>query len=283
MKIITTIGEMKAAVRVVKEREGTIGFVPTMGCLHEGHLSLVRAAGQKAGATVVSIFVNPIQFGPAEDFKAYPRDLERDAEMLDREGVDLIFHPSPGEMYPEGRRTYVEVPDLQDKLCGRSRPGHFRGVCTVVLKLFEIVRPDIAFFGQKDAQQAIILQRMVRDLDLDVRLEILPIVREADGLAVSSRNSYLSPAERLAARVLSRSLGEAEAKLGEGERRAETVLTAMREMVGRESLARIDYIEAVDTDRLELVPEIAEGTLIALAVYIGKTRLIDNLIVRLES
>ena len=282
MKIITTIGEMKAAVRIVKDREGTIGFVPTMGCLHEGHLSLVRAARQKNRVTIASLFVNPTQFGPREDFKAYPRDLDRDAAMLDREGVEFLFHPSPGEMYSEGHRTYVEVPDLQDKLCGRSRPGHFRGVCTVVLKLFEIVRPDIAFFGQKDAQQAIILQRMVRDLDLDVRLEILPIIRETDGLAMSSRNSYLSPAERRAGLVLSRSLREADVKIGKGERRAETVLAAMREMVGREPLARIDYLEAVETERLEQVPEIADGTLIALAVFIGKTRLIDNMIVRLE-
>ena len=283
MKIITTIGEMKAAVRVVKDREGTIGFVPTMGCLHEGHLSLVRAARQRTDVAAASIFVNPTQFGPHEDFKAYPRDLERDAETLDREGVDFLFHPFAEEMYPKGCRTYVQVPDLHDKLCGRSRPDHFRGVCTVVLKLFEIIRPDVAFFGQKDAQQAIILQRMVRDLDLDVRLEILPIIRETDGLAMSSRNSYLSPAERQAARVLSQSLRAAEVKIGKGERRAETVLAAMREMVGRESLARIDYIEAVDMDRLDPVQEIADGTLIALAVYICKIRLIDNLIVRLES
>ena len=282
MKIITTIGEMKAAVRVVKDREGTIGFVPTMGCLHEGHLSLVRAARKKTRVTIVSTFVNPTQFGPHEDFKAYPRDFDRDAAMLEREGVDHLFHPSPEEMYFEGHRTYVEVHDLQDKLCGRSRPGHFRGVCTVVLKLFEIVRPDVAFFGQKDAQQAIILQRMVRDLDFDVRLEILPIIREADGLAMSSRNTYLSAAERRAGLVLSRSLREAEVKIGKGERRAETILAAMRKMVGRESLARIDYIEAVETERLEQVPEIADGTLIALAVFIGKTRLIDNMIVRLE-
>lgn len=282
MKIITTIPEMKAAVRVVKDRDGTIGFVPTMGYLHEGHLSLIRAARQKAGATVASIFVNPAQFGPAEDFKAYPQNLERDAAMLDREEVDFLFHPSAEEMYPKGQRTYVEVPDLQDKLCGRFRPGHFRGVCTVVLKLFEIVRPDVAFFGQKDAQQAIILQRMVRDLNLDIRLEILPIVREADGLAMSSRNSYLSPAERQAARILSGSLREAEERIRRGERNSDALLARMREMIGRESLTRIDYVEAVETDNLNPVTEIGNGTLIALAVFIGQTRLIDNLIVRLE-
>ena len=282
MRMITAIPEMKAAVRAVKDRNETIGFVPTMGYLHEGHLSLVRSARQKTRVTIASIFVNPTQFGPNEDFKAYPRDFDRDAAMLEGEGVDLLFHPSAGEMYPEGHRTTVEVLDLQDKLCGRSRPGHFRGVCTVVLKLFEIVRPDIAFFGQKDAQQAIILKRMVRDLDLEVRLEILPIVREADGLAMSSRNTYLSPAERKAALVLSRSLREAEERIRRGKRNANALLAEMREMVGRESLARVDYIEAVDMDRLDPVPEIADGTLIALAVYIGKIRLIDNLIVSLE-
>lgn len=282
MRMITAIPEMKAAVRAVKDRKETIGFVPTMGYLHEGHLSLVRSARQKTRVTIASIFVNPTQFGPNEDFKAYPRDFDRDAAMLEGEGVDLLFHPSAGEMYPEGHRTTVEVLDLQDKLCGRSRPGHFRGVCTVVLKLFEIVRPDVAFFGQKDAQQAIIMKRMARDLDLDVHLEILPIVREADGLARSSRNTYLSPLERQAALVLSRSLRTAEVKIGKGERRAETVLAEMRGMVEREPLTRIDYVEAVDMDRLDPVPEIADETLIALAVFIGKTRLIDNLIVRLE-
>jgi pantoate--beta-alanine ligase len=283
MKIIAAIPEMRTVVREWASRNVSIGFVPTMGFLHAGHLSLVRAAKKNADVTVVSLFVNPIQFGPKEDFKTYLRDLGRDAAMLEGEGVDVLFHPSAEEMYPAGFATFVEVPELQDKLCGRSRPGHFRGVCTVVLKLFEIVRPDIAFFGQKDAQQAIILRTMARDLNLDVRIEVLPIVREADGLAMSSRNLYLSADEKRAALVLSRSLVVAKSLIDGGERNAGNVLAALRRMISGEPLARIDYIEAVAPESLDPVREIAEGTLIALAVFIGKTRLIDNLIVQLES
>jgi pantoate--beta-alanine ligase len=282
MKIIKTIPEMKAAVREHKSAGRTIGLVPTMGFLHEGHLSLVRAARKKADVTVVSIFVNPTQFGPKEDFKTYPRDLNRDSAMLEKEGVDYVFHPEAGEMYPKGYKTYVEVPALQDKLCGRSRPGHFRGVSTVVLKLFQVVRPDFAFFGEKDAQQAIILRKMVQDLNLDVRVEAVPIVREADGLAMSSRNTYLNPEERTAALVLAKSLEEARKQIVRGERRAEVILGKMRAMIEQEPLARIDYVEAVDTEELDPVKEIGEGTLIALAVFIRATRLIDNMIVRLE-
>jgi pantoate--beta-alanine ligase len=282
MKIIKTIPEMKAVIREHKSAGRTIGFVPTMGFLHEGHLSLVRAARKKADVTVVSIFVNPTQFGPKEDLKTYPRDLNRDSAMLEKEGVDYVFHPEAGEMYPPGYKTYVEALDLQDKLCGRSRPGHFRGVCTVVLKLFQIVEPDFAFFGQKDAQQAIILRKMAQDLNLDVQVEAMPIVREADGLAMSSRNTYLNPEERAAALVLVKSLEAAKSQIDGGERRAEIILVKMRAMIGREPLARIDYVEAVDTETLDPVQEIGEGTLIALAVYIGATRLIDNMIVRLE-
>ena len=282
MKTITTIPEMKAAISGHKSAGRTIGFVPTMGFLHEGHLSLVRAARKKADVTVVSIFVNPAQFGPKEDLKTYPRDLNRDSAMLEKEGVDYVFHPEAGEIYPHGYKTYVEVRDLQEKLCGRSRPEHFRGVCTVVLKLFQIVRPDIAFFGEKDAQQAIILRKMIRDLNLDVQVEVMPIVREADGLAMSSRNTYLSPEERAAALVLSRSLEAARRQIDHGERRAGIILDGMRAMIGQEPLARIDYVEAVDTEDLDPVKEIVKGTLIALAVYIGPTRLIDNLIIPLE-
>jgi len=279
MKTITTIPEMKAAVSRHKSAGRTIGFVPTMGFLHEGHLSLVRAARKKADVTVVSIFVNPAQFGPKEDLKTYPRDLNRDSAMLEKEGVDYVFHPEAGEIYPHGYKTYVEVRDLQEKLCGRSRPEHFRGVCTVVLKLFQIVGPEIAFFGQKDAQQAIILRKMVRDLNLDVQVEVMPIVREADGLAMSSRNTYLSPEERAAALVLARSLEAARRQIEHGERRAEVILSGMRAMIGQEPLARIDYVEAVDIEDLDPVKEIVKGTLIALAVYIGPTRLIDNIII----
>jgi pantoate--beta-alanine ligase len=279
MKIIKTIPEMKAVIRDHKSAGRTIGFVPTMGFLHEGHLSLVRAARKKADVTVVSIFVNPAQFGPKEDFKTYPRDLNRDSAMLEKEGVDYVFHPEPDEMYPQGYKTYVEVLGLQEKLCGRSRPEHFRGVCTVVLKLFQIVGPDIAFFGQKDAQQAIILRKMAQDLNLDVQVEIMPIVREADGLAMSSRNTYLSPEERAAALVLAKSLEEAKRQIDHGERRAEVILDGMKAMIGQEPLARIDYVEAVDMEDLDPVKKIVKGTLIALAVFIGPTRLIDNIII----
>jgi pantoate--beta-alanine ligase len=282
MKVVHTIVETKSSVSELRAANKTIGFVPTMGSLHEGHLSLVRASKKGSGATVVSIFVNPAQFGPNEDFKTYPRDFAKDAAMLEREGVDLLFFPEAQSIYPERYRTYVEVHDLQDKLCGRSRPGHFRGVCTVVLKLFEIIRPDIAFFGQKDAQQAIILQRMTRDLNLDIRLDILPIVREPDGLAMSSRNAYLNPEERRAALVLIRALQTAKKSIDAGERRTDVVLAKMREWIAKEPLARIDYVEAVDTIHLDPVSEITEATLIALAVFIGKTRLIDNLIVHRE-
>jgi len=279
MKVIKSIPALKSAVRRWKSKNRTIGFAPTMGYLHEGHLSLVRASKKKADVTVVSIFVNPTQFGPKEDFRTYPRDFERDAGLLKKEGVDVLFYPDADKMYPGGYKTYVEVHDLQDKLCGRSRPGHFRGVSTVVLKLFNIVRPDYAFFGQKDAQQAIILRRMVRDLDLDVRVEVVPIVREADGLAMSSRNTYLGPDGRKAGLSLIRSLRQAKMRIGAGERRPAVILRALKEMIAAEPLARIDYIEAVDMDTFEPVKEISEGTLIALAVFIGKTRLIDNMIV----
>ena len=279
MKVIKSIPALKSAVRRWKSKNRTIGFVPTMGYLHEGHLSLVRASNKKADVTVVSIFVNPTQFGPKEDFRTYPRDFERDAGLLEKEGVDVLFYPDADKMYPGGYKTYVEVHDLQDKLCGRSRPGHFRGVSTVVLKLFNIVRPDYAFFGQKDAQQAIILRRMARDLDLDVRVEVMPIVREADGLAMSSRNTYLGPDKRKAGLSLSRSLRQAKMRIDAGERRPAVILSAMKEMIAAEPLARIDYIEAVDMETLEPVKEISEGTLIALDVFIGKTRLIDNMIV----
>lgn len=279
MKVITSIPEMKDVVRQQRAASRTIGLVPTMGFLHEGHLSLVRAARKKADVTVVSIFINPAQFGPKEDFKAYPRDLARDCALLEKEGADYVFHPEASQMYPDGYKTYVEVHDLQDKLCGRSRPGHFRGVCTVVLKLFQIVEPDFAFFGQKDAQQAIILRKMVRDLNLDVQVEVMPIIREPDGLAMSSRNTYLSPQERTAALVLTKSLAEAKTVIEGGERRAEVVLGRMKAMIEKEPLARIDYVEAVDAQDLNPVHEIGPGTLIALAIYVGKTRLIDNIII----
>jgi pantoate--beta-alanine ligase len=274
---VTRIGEMKALVRRWKGEGRTVGFVPTMGFLHEGHLSLVREARRRSGATAVSIFVNPAQFGPHEDFSRYPRDLGRDAGLLEKEGIDVLFIPSAEEMYPPGYETYVEVRDLQDRLCGKSRPGHFRGVATIVLKLLNIVEPDLAFFGWKDAQQVLVLRRMAADLDLGTEIVACPLVREPDGLAMSSRNTYLSPDERRAALVLSRSLGEAETLVAAGERSAEKVIARIRAGIEAEPLARIDYVEAVDMLNLEPVAEIRGDVLIALAVFFGSTRLIDNI------
>jgi pantoate--beta-alanine ligase len=279
MKKITTIKEMKAAIREVKSRGKTIGFVPTMGYFHEGHLSLMRKSTQSTDVSVVSIFVNPAQFGPEEDFKEYPRNLNRDVELLKREGVDYLFYPDSEEMYPQGYKTYVQVQDLEEKLCGRSRPEHFRGVCTIVLKLFNIVNPDIAFFGQKDAQQAVILRKIVEDLDLDVKIEVLPIVRANDGLALSSRNEYLNSREREAALVLHRSLQEAKKMVEAGEKRAGVIIKKIEETIRQEPLAKNDYIEIVDLDELKPVEKIEDEALLALAVFVGKTRLIDNLMI----
>ncbi len=280
MKVIKKIDEMRSAVSGIKSRGKSIGFVPTMGYLHEGHLSLVKDSLRKADITVVSIFVNPAQFGPREDFKEYPRDLNRDSEVLEREGVDYLFVPEAGEMYPQGYKTYVEVHDLQDKLCGRSRPGHFRGVCTVVLKLFNIVNPDISFFGQKDAQQAIILKKMVKELNLGVKIDALPIIREEDGLALSSRNKYLTREGRKTALVLSKSLKKAQSMMEKGQRDSAVIIKEMKEIIGREPLAKIDYVEIVDMDNLDPVARIEKEALAAVAVFIGKVRLIDNTILR---
>jgi pantoate--beta-alanine ligase len=249
-----------------------------MGYLHEGHLSLVRECRRRADVTVVSIFVNPLQFGPQEDFRRYPRDPERDAALLEKEGVDFLFLPTQREMYPKGFRTAVEVAGLGDKLCGRSRPGHFRGVATVVLKLFDIVRPDYAFFGQKDAQQVVVLRRMVEDLNVDVKIRALPVVREPDGLAMSSRNVYLSAEERRAAVVLSKSLAEAREMYEQGERDAARIGERLVGTIGAEPLARLDYAEVVDPGSLEPADRIESRALVALAVYFGGTRLIDNII-----
>jgi len=278
MKIINKINEMRSAVSGIKSQGMSIGFVPTMGYLHEGHLSLVRESLRKADVTVVSIFVNPAQFEPKEDFKEYPRDLDRDSEVLEGEGVDYLFVPEADEMYPQGYKTYVEVHDLQDKLCGRSRPGHFQGVCTVVLKLFNIINPDISFFGQKDAQQSIILKRMIKELNLEVKIDVLPIIREEDGLALSSRNKYLSQEERKAALVLSKSLKEAQSMIEKGQRDSAAIIKGMKEIIGREPLVKIDYVEIVDMDNLDPVSRIEKEVLAAVAVFIGKVRLIDNTI-----
>lgn len=268
------INRMKAAVK-------TVGFVPTMGYLHEGHLSLVRKSVRTADCTVVSIFVNPIQFGPQEDFEEYPRDPQHDYGLLEKEGVDVVFVPKTAEVYPEGYKTYVEVHDLQDRLCGKSRPGHFRGVCTIVLKLLNMVRPDVVFFGQKDAQQAVIIRRMVKDLDLDVSVEVLPIIRDGDGLALSSRNAYLTEEQRRQALALSRSLKEARKLIEEGERRASSVIQRMRDIIQEEPEARIDYVEVVDLENLDPLETIIGEALIAVAVFIGRVRLIDNTVIKI--
>lgn len=279
MNTVRNIEKLKSTVRDIRSLGKSVGFVPTMGYLHEGHLSLVKASLKKADCTVVSIFVNPTQFGPKEDFKEYPRDLEGDSQLLEELGVDVLFYPDTTEIYPFDYKTYVEVEDLQDKLEGRSRPGHFRGVCTVVLKLFNIVQPDIAFFGQKDAQQTIILKRMISELNLDIRIEMMPTVRETDGLALSSRNVYLNPGQRQAALCLSRSLDEAASMIRSGERRTALIVDKMREIIGGEILAKLDYIAIVDRATLEPLKEIKEEALIALAVFFGSVRLIDNIMV----
>ena len=282
MKIITKITELKAEIKALKSNGKIIGLVPTMGCLHEGHLSLVRSSVKKADCTVVSIFVNPTQFSPNEDFREYPRDLKHDSEILERERVDYLFIPEVSAMYPEGFKTYIEVHDLQDKLCGRSRQGHFRGVCTVVLKLFNIVDPDVSFFGQKDAQQAVVLKRMVKDLDLDVNIEILPIIREKDGLALSSRNTYLDPEQRKAALCLSKSLREADEMFKSGERKSARIIRRMEEIIKSEALAKIDYVRIVDLNNLDPLARIEKEALIVVAVFIGKNRLIDNTFINIK-
>jgi len=276
MKVITSVAGMKSLARRWKKEGKSIGFVPTMGYLHEGHLSLVRESKKRTDVTVVSIFVNPAQFGPQEDFKKYPRDLEKDSAYLEKGGVDCLFYPDAAEIYPPGYRTYVEVHGLQDRLCGKSRPGHFRGVVTVILKLFDIVGPDRAFFGAKDAQQVLIIEKMAADLDLGTEVVTCPLVRGPDGLALSSRNAYLSSEEKKAALVLSRSLRWAERAISAGERDAAKVIAGIRSLIEAEPLARVDYVEAVDPVDLDPVAEVRGDVLIALAVFIRSTRLIDN-------
>lgn len=279
MKIITGIEAMASLCRGWKEKGLRIGFVPTMGGLHEGHISLMRAARAGTDAVVVSIFVNPTQFCPGEDLASYPRDIERDMPLLENEKVDVLFHPQPEAMYPAGYRTYVEVHDFQDKLCGAVRPGHFRGVCTVVLKLFNIVRPDVAYFGWKDAQQVLVIKRMAVDLNLDMEIVGLPLVRDPDGLAMSTRNAYLSPVERAAARLLSKSLAEAEAMIAAGETDVQAVVARVRNVLAAAPEIEIEYVAAVDTKNLEPLDRIAGDGLLALAARVGKTRLIDNILI----
>ncbi len=261
------------------QRDGkTLGFVPTMGALHEGHLSLVRASKTRCDVTAVSIFVNPLQFGPSEDLAKYPRTLVRDAKLLDELGVELLFVPGVEEMYPEGAKTYVLVEELSDKLDGASRPGHFRGVATVVANLFEVVRPDFAFFGQKDAAQVAVLRKMVSDLNLDVELVVCPIVREPDGLAMSSRNAYLTSEQRQQALALHRSLMRVQAAADAGERDAAKLIEIGKKTIGEEPGARLDYFAIVNPETLDPVADISRGVLVAVAAYVGATRLIDNIL-----
>jgi len=276
-RVLTTIIAVRQAVAEARQRGMIIGLVPTMGALHDGHLSLVRAARAETGFVVATIFVNPTQFGPKEDLSRYPRPLKRDLELCAAEGVDLVFVPEVVEIYPPGFSTFVEVEKLQDGLCGTARPGHFRGVATVVLKLFNIVQPDLAYFGQKDAQQARIIEQMVRDLNVPVQVRVCPIVRADDGLALSSRNEYLRPEERRHATVLYRALQEARERMEAGERSAAVIQQGMVERIAATPGAQLDYAAVVDAETLQPVERLAGEILLALAAKFGSTRLIDNL------
>ncbi len=281
MRIVTRSKDMQRLSLEYKRRGKTVGFVPTMGYLHEGHTSLINIARKHADIVVVSIFVNPIQFGPSEDYDRYPRDIERDKEILEKMGVDIMFYPSVDDLYPKGFTTYVEVKGLSDKLCGRYRPGHFRGVTTVVAKLFNIVMPDIAVFGEKDAQQAIIIKRMVRDLNFPVKIIVGPTVREPDGLAMSSRNEYLTEEERKVAPAIYQSLLLAKNLVEQGERDASKIIAAMHEFLSKYDRIRVEYIEIVDKEELNPIERLEKGeALIAIAAYLGKARLIDNITVK---
>lgn len=276
--ITSTIDEARKAVAAARAQRKCIGLVPTMGALHAGHISLIRAARAENVFVIVSIFVNPTQFGPKEDLSRYPRPFDKDVQICAEENVDLIFHPTPEIMYSPTFETYVEVHQLQTVLCGAARPGHFRGVATVVLKLFNILQPDVAYFGQKDAQQARILMQMVRDLDVPVELKMCPIVREPDGLALSSRNVYLDAAQRNNATVLHRSLQRMRERIDAGERDAADLLKEARAMIEATPGARIDYVAIVDFDRLQPLTRLQGKVLMAVAVYFGATRLIDNML-----
>lgn len=277
MRLFTTVVEIKEYLRRQQAAGKSVGLVPTMGYLHEGHLSLIRRAVAETDIPVISVFVNPIQFGPSEDLGKYPRDLQRDLEVIRETGAEVVFNPSMAEMYGTDYLTYVRVEKITETLCGVSRPGHFQGVATVVNKLFNIVRPDKAYFGQKDAQQALVIRKMVKDLNMDVEVVVCPIVREADGLAMSSRNTYLNAEERRQAVALYQALLAAKAMIEQGERDAHRVKRHMEELIHRQPLANVDYISVVDPESLREITEISGAVLLALAVKFGATRLIDNL------
>lgn len=274
--IVHTINEVREIVKDWKSKNYSIGLVPTMGFLHEGHESLIKKSVNDNDKTVVSVFVNPIQFGPNEDYEAYPRNMVNDSNLCENAGADLIFNPEPSEMYEKDFNTHVAVSLLTEKLCGEKRPGHFNGVCTVVSKLFHIAKPDKAYFGQKDAQQLAVIKRMVNDLNFDIEIIGCTIIREADGLAKSSRNTYLSDDERQAALILSKALNNAKVLLDSGERICSVIKKSICDIISKEPLARIDYTEIVDSLNLQPVDKISSSVLCAIAVYIGKTRLIDN-------
>lgn len=278
MNIAATIEEVRSQVSQWRKEGLSVGLVPTMGYLHEGHKSLIDKAVEQNDRVVVSVFVNPIQFGPGEDLATYPRDLDRDAALCENAGADLIFHPEPETMYFDDFCSFIDMDGLTKGLCGKTRPTHFRGVCTVVGKLFNIVAPDRAYFGQKDAQQLAVIRRMVRDLNFNLEIVGCPIIREEDGLAKSSRNTYLSPEERKAAVILHKGLSEGEALVRSGETNAARVKQAIRDVIESEPLAKIDYVELVDFDNMEEIDTLKKPFLAAVAVYIGKTRLIDNFI-----
>lgn len=278
MILARTVKEVKDQVREWKKQGFSVGLVPTMGYLHEGHQSLVKRAVAENDKVVVSVFVNPIQFAPNEDLETYPRDLEADCALCESTGAAMVFHPEPSEMYGDDFTTFVDMTGVTKELCGKSRPTHFRGVCTVVNKLFNIVTPDKAYFGQKDAQQLAVIRRMVRNLNMNLEVVGCPIIREADGLAKSSRNTYLSAEERKAALVLSKAIFLGEKMIKDGERDGDKVLSAMTELIESEPLAKIDYVEMVKWDSIEIHHQIDGPVLTAIAVYIGKTRLIDNFI-----
>lgn len=279
MKVVETISEIRKQIKDWRKQGYSIGFVPTMGYLHEGHLSLVQKALEQNDKAVVSIFVNPMQFSPSEDLESYPRDFNRDKELLEKTGANLIFYPGAEKLYEDDFCTYVDMNRVSKELCGKSRPVHFRGVCTIVTKLFHIITPDKAYFGQKDAQQLAVIKRMVRDLNMDIEIVGCSIVREKDGLAKSSRNTYLSEEERRAALILSKAIFLGEQLVKQGERKASILKEKMKELIESEPLANIDYIEVVDANSIEKVEQLSGSVLTAIAVYIGRTRLIDNFII----
>ena len=280
MKIIRNIRSMQRVARELKQRTKSIGFVPTMGALHAGHLSLIKRARKENDFVIVSIFVNPLQFAPREDYQRYTRNLQADNLLCRKNGVDIIFYPDANQIYPQGFKTYIFIEKLSDVLCGKFRPGHFKGVATIVTKLFNIIQPDIAYFGQKDAQQAIIIQRMVRDLNMPVKIKITFIIRQRDGLALSSRNSYLTAKQREDATVLFEAISAAKTMTKQGVADSREIIRAIREIIQEKKTAQIQYVEIVDLNELKPVKTIQHKALVALAVKIGKTRLIDNVIIR---